>query len=181
MQLDYFSLRKMKVACLQIEPELKDWHTSVQRAESLIEGLTNESLDLILLPEMALIGYRFESREEIAPFTEVVPQDVNSLIDALENASNEEVKTDTCTFRWAFSVSKRFAPAWVVVGFAERDNDDRYFNSVLVVNYELRTCHVIRKVLHWTDDKLWATLESSVSGVEYNYQYQDLFFPRLQR
>ena len=66
-------------------------------------------------------------------------------------------------------MSKRFAPAWVAVGFPEKDSEDRYFNSALVVNHELRKIHVVRKVLLFADDKKWATLESEESGIEYNF------------
>ena len=62
-----------------------------------------------------------------------------------------------------------FSPAWVTVGFAEKDAQDRYFNSALVVNHELRIFHIVRKVILFFDDKKWATLEADVSGVEYNF------------
>ena len=50
-----------------------------------------------------------------------------------------------------------------------------------MVNYELRTMHVVRKVILFQDDKKWATLQESVTGIEYDFQCRDLFFPRLQR
>ena len=131
----------------------------------MLADLDGQALDLIMLPEMALVGYRFEDRADVAPYTETVPADISALIDSLD-----EPEADApCSFKWALRVSKRFAPAWVAVGFAERDTADNYFNSALVVNHELRVCHVIRKTLHFHDDKKWATLEASVSGIEYNY------------
>jgi len=136
----------------------------------LLDEIADEPIDLIVLPEMALIGYRFDNREDIAPYTESVPQNIGTLIDNLENDNQEEAKVNgACTFTWALKVSKRFSPAWVAVGFAERDTNDNYFNSAVVISHSQRICHVIRKTLHFTDDKLWATLESSVSGREYNY------------
>lgn len=129
---------------------------------------------------MALIGYKFESREDIGPFVEQAPADIGALIDSLD-AEEEAKDGELCSFKWALQVSRRFSPAWVALGFAEKDDEDRYFNSALVVNHELRICHIVRKVLLWFDDKKWATLESTVSGVEYNFQHRDLFFPRLQR
>ena len=134
-----------------------------------------QAVDLIVLPEMALIGYRFESREDIAPFVEQAPVSLDEVLGSLE----EEEEGEPCTFKWALRTSRRFSPAWVTVGFAEKDAQERYFNSALVINHELRIFHVIRKVLLWADDKNWATLESSVSGIEYSFQHRDLFFPRL--
>lgn len=78
-------------------------------------------------------------------------------------------------------MSKKFAPAWVAVGFAERDDNDHYFNSAMVINYTLRECHVARKVLAYEDDSKWMNVEQSVSGIEYNFQNRELMFPRLQR
>ena len=57
----------------------------------------------------------------------------------------------------------------MAVGFAEKDDENNYFNSAFIVNYELRICHVVRKVLLFDDDKKWATVEASVSGIEYNF------------
>ncbi len=54
-----------------MRPEFKNKRKSIQRAETLIEELENPSeIDLLVLPEMALIGYRFDNREDIAPYTE---------------------------------------------------------------------------------------------------------------
>ena len=113
-----------------------------------------------------MIGYKFESREDIAPFVEQVPASLDELIGRLDDAEEGE---QPCTFKWALRTSRRFTPAWVAVGFAEKDAQDRYFNSALVINHELRVCHVVRKVILYDDDKEWATLESSVSGIEYNF------------
>ena len=133
----------MKVVCVQIRPEFKNKRKSIERAESILDEISGE-VDLIVLPEMALVGYRFEDRADIAPHMESVPTDLDALLNSLDDA---EEATEPCSFKWAFKVSKRFSPAWVAVGFAEKDSEDRYFNSALVVNHELRICHVVRKVL----------------------------------
>ena len=136
----------------------------------MLEELSNEEIDLIVLPEMALIGYRFNDRADVEPFVESVPADLTPIIEAIDE--REESKEDTampCTFKWALGVSKKFAPAWVAVGFAERDESDHYFNSAMVVNYNLRECHVVRKVLAYEDDLKWMNVEQAVSGIEYNF------------
>ena len=45
---------------------------SIERAENLLDDLSIE-VDIICLPELALIGYQFESKQEIEPFCEIVP------------------------------------------------------------------------------------------------------------
>ncbi len=66
-------------------PEFKNKLKSIERAELLISQLENPSeIDLLVLPEMALIGYRFESREDIAPFTEIAPADIEALCNQIE-------------------------------------------------------------------------------------------------
>ena len=118
-----------------------------------------------MLPEMALIGYRFDNRQDIADFVEQVPDNYDQLLAGID----EEDAAIPCTFKWASRVSRSFAPAWVAVGFAEKDAQDRYFNSAVVLNYDLRICHVVRKTLLFIDDNKWASTEESVSGVEYNF------------
>ena len=128
-------------------------------------------VDLICLPEMALVGYRFENSEDVAPYSEAVPADISAIVDQIDQGIAEEVKEgeQRCSFRWALEVSKRFAPAWVAVGFVERDDQNRFFNSALLVNHQLRACHVVRKVLAYEDDNKWATVEQTASGIEYNF------------
>jgi len=155
-----------------MRPEFKNKAKSVERAEALLEEL-NGPLDLICLPEMALIGYRFDDRADIEPYTEAAPADFESIINAIDTAdpSTEESKTEAlqCSFKWALTVSKKFSPAWVAVGFAERDSEGRFFNSALVVNHQLIQCHIVRKTLLYDDDKKWASTEESASGIEYNF------------
>ena len=59
----------MNVVCVQIRPEFKNKRKSIERAESILEEITGP-VDLIALPECALIGYRFDDREDITPYVE---------------------------------------------------------------------------------------------------------------
>ena len=71
-------------------PEFKNKLKSIERAELLISELENPSeIDLLVLPEMALIGYRFDNREDIAPYTEVVPSDIEALCNQIESDAEE--------------------------------------------------------------------------------------------
>ena len=138
---------------------------------------------------MALTGYCFDDIEDIERYTEDISRDdLDAAIEELHQAEVAEKEVEghegasSFTLLWSLKISKRYSPAWVVVGFAEREPErQQFFNSALVVNYALRQCHIVRKVLLWPDDKRWANKEQDMSGIEYNYQYRDLEFPRLER
>ena len=152
----------------------------MERADSILEEIEQGSpVDLIVLPEMAFTGYKFDNREDIEPYLEAVPADIEAFLGTLDD-STESNQQEPNTFKWAFKVSRKFTSAWVAVGFGERDGD-KFYNSAMLVNYELRVCHVVRKVLLFQDDETWANLESDASGIEYNFQHRHLYFPRLDR
>lgn len=140
-----------------MRPEFKNKAKSIERAESLLAELPDQALvDLIVLPEMALIGYRFEDRADIEPYLETVPTDVDALLATLDETEEGQMP---CSFKWAFKVSRRFQSAWVVVGFGEKDDLGNFFNSALLVNFQLRQLHTTRKVLLYEDDKKWSNVE----------------------
>ena len=39
-----------------------------------------DQIDLIVLPEMALIGYRFDDKDDVLPYCEKFPESFESLI-----------------------------------------------------------------------------------------------------
>ena len=81
----------MKVSCIQIRPEFKNKRKSIERAESILDEIDqSKPVDLIVLPEMALVGYRFEDRQDIAPFVEFAPSDLDTLFGTLDEVDAEE-------------------------------------------------------------------------------------------
>ena len=91
-----------------MQPEFKNKAKSIERVESLLLTLpSNEPIDLIVLPELALIGYKFDSKDDIAPYTELVPDNLDDLITSLDTI--KEVKeVETCTFKLALKISRKF-------------------------------------------------------------------------
>ena len=179
----------LRVAVVQMDPKIFNKALNIQTANRLISGIVSP-IDLIVLPEFGLIGYCFENKEEITPLCELAPtqDDVDAMIAQIDGEENKEVEENKAgeqqpsTLEFCLKVSKRYAPAWIVVGFAEKDTEGNLFNSAMAVNYQLRTCHVIRKVLLYKVDKNWQhKLESEFSGIEHNYQYRDMLYPRLER
>ncbi|WFD28397.1 hypothetical protein MNAN1_003407 [Malassezia nana] len=60
----------MRVACVQYAPALGRVADNAERVRTLTASLQSGQVDLLVLPEMALTGYVFDSLEEIAPLLE---------------------------------------------------------------------------------------------------------------
>ena len=74
-----------------MKPQFKDKAKSIQRAESLLSELKGDTdIDLVVLPEMALVGYRFDDKEDVLPFCEQVPADIDGLIGKVDALMNGE-------------------------------------------------------------------------------------------
>jgi len=61
----------MRVACLQFTPVVGDIPGNIRKADEILKGISENSLDLLVLPELALTGYNFSSLREIKPFLSV--------------------------------------------------------------------------------------------------------------
>ena len=87
-----------------MRPEFKNKRKSIERIESVLSEIeAGQAVDLIVLPEMALVGYRFDDRADIEPFVELAPADIGALIDTLEQPEPEDGQL--CTFKWALRTS----------------------------------------------------------------------------
>jgi predicted amidohydrolase len=62
-----------KAAAIQFEPVLFEKDSNIQRLLALTEQAAEYGARLIVHPEMATIGYCWQSREEIAPYVEPAP------------------------------------------------------------------------------------------------------------
>ena len=87
-----------------MRPEFKNKRKSIERVESVLGEIeAGQAVDLIVLPEMALVGYRFEDRDDIEPYVEQAPADIGALIDTLEEPEPEDGQPST--FKWALRTS----------------------------------------------------------------------------
>ncbi|KAI1310182.1 carbon-nitrogen hydrolase [Xylaria venustula] len=132
----------MRIGCLQFAPQVGDIDDNLSRADAVLSRADPESLDLLVLPELAFAGYNFKSLQEISPFLE--PQ--GSGISAL----------------WARTVALRLNCV-VTVGYAEKEDEDskwptspEYYNSVIVVNTDGETITNYRKSFLFYTDETWA-------------------------
>ena len=105
----------MKVVCVQTNPEFKNPAKSKKRIQAVLDDL-NGPVDLIVMPEMALVGYKFISPEDIMPYCEIVC------------SQTQNITPDMTTLSFAHETSKKFQ-AWIACGFAERASDGKLYNS----------------------------------------------------
>ena len=89
----------------------------------LDEALGTSKTDLIIMPEMCLIGYLFDSREDIRPYCEPFTSD----FDAVTN--------EMPTLQFCLEMSSIYG-AWVACGFAEAAADEKLYNSQMLVNFD---------------------------------------------
>ncbi|KAM0787682.1 hypothetical protein ACM66B_003745 [Microbotryomycetes sp. NB124-2] len=127
--------RSVRIACLQLSPVFKDVEASQERADVHVNELEPRSIDLLVLPEMAFTGYNFTSRSDIEPW--------------LERAASGK------SYTWASRTALRLG-CYVFVGFPERSNEDKAFNSMLVVNPDGQLVTVYQKHFLYTTDETWA-------------------------
>lgn len=119
-----------RVAALQLAPVVGDLAGNVARATAALEQALADGADLVVMPELTTSGYVFASKDE---------------------ARAVAIGTDHACFRlWAELLAAR-PGATLVVGFAERGDDDLYNSAAVVDGSGVRA--VYRKVHLWDREK----------------------------
>ncbi|KKY35549.1 putative carbon-nitrogen family protein [Diaporthe ampelina] len=145
----------MRIGCLQFAPQVGDVDGNLSRADAALSRAHPDdldSLDLLVVPEMAFSGYNFTSLSHISPFLEHAGTGISSL--------------------WARSRALKHN-CHVVVGFPEQvDVSDRwptspeYYNSAIIVSNEGEMIGTYRKHFLYMIDETWA-LEGPGFGKDY--------------
>ncbi|KAJ4388735.1 hypothetical protein N0V93_006195 [Gnomoniopsis smithogilvyi] len=145
----------MRIGCLQFAPQVADVDKNLDRADTVLARAKPEdldSLDLLVVPEMAFSGYNFKSLQHILPCLEYEGTGVTSL--------------------WARTVALKHN-CHVIVGYPEQvDVSDKwptspeYYNSAMVVNNDGENILNYRKHFLYMIDETWA-LEGSGFGKEF--------------
>jgi predicted amidohydrolase len=100
----------MRVAVAQMEPKLAEKERNLDACLARLEEAAAAGAELIVLPEMAIPGYMFDSAEEALPYAEAIP-----------GPSTE-----------AFERECRRLGMHAVCGLLERDGDTLYNAAILV-------------------------------------------------
>jgi N-carbamoylputrescine amidase len=123
---------EIRVACVQMRPEVGELDKNVQRSIELVSSAADEGARLVVLPELCNSGYVFESRSEAWSLAEPVPD-------------------GPTTRRWLDLCRER--QVFLVAGIAERAGQ-RLFNSSVVLGPD---GHIgtFRKVHLWNKENLF--------------------------
>jgi predicted amidohydrolase len=122
----------IRVACLQMQPEIGQNEKNLQRSLELCGQAVAHGAKLLVLPELCNSGYVFESRTEA-------------------REASEEIPTGPASSAWVSFC--RDNDVYLVAGIAERAGD-RLFNSSIVIGPE---GHIgtFRKVHLWNRENLF--------------------------
>lgn len=128
---------KLKIAIIQVESVYKKpEETYNTKIKPYLATIKDKPLDFIVLPEMALMGYDFENREEIYPFCEERGKGFNFQV-AKETAINHN--------------------CYVAIGYPEKEieneEEEVLYNSCYLVNREGELVYNYRKILLFDTDK----------------------------
>ncbi|PVH73176.1 carbon-nitrogen hydrolase [Cadophora sp. DSE1049] len=129
----------MRIACLQFAPQVGDVNNNLNRADAVLSKADPQSLDLLVLPELAFSGYNFRSLEHISPFLEPTTAGTTSM--------------------WARTAASRYGCV-VTVGYPEKAGSNaewpaspEYFNSAIIVDADGNTvANYRRSPLYFADE-----------------------------
>nr|POE76206.1 protein n-terminal amidase [Quercus suber] len=143
----------MKIGTLQFSPLLGQVETNITTANSLLESA--QTIDLLVLPELAFTGYNFPSLAAITPYLEPT--------------------TAGRTTQWAIETARHMS-CYIVVGYPERATDSHgqsildesgasfNYNSIVTVSPQGAIVANYRKSFLYYTDETWA-LEGTTPAV----------------
>lgn len=126
------SERRLKVACVQLEPRVGENAANVALSCKKIDEAAELGAELIVLPELTNSGYVFRSRVEAFAAAEPIP-----------NGPSVQAWCE-CALRHGI---------YIVAGIAERDGK-RLFNSAVLLGPE-GLIGTFRKAHLWNEENLW--------------------------
>ena len=116
---------KLKIAFIHLNVRHKDLEVNRQNIIELNRKAANRGADLILNPELAVSGYSFSSRNDIAKYV---------------------ISKDDCLLTSLSEIAKEHG-AYIIIGLAERDDATWiYYNSAIVIDPDGRRICTYRKI-----------------------------------
>lgn len=99
----------LKVLICQLDSNYKSFTANTSKIESSLSRYTpSDQIDVILFPEMPLIGYHFKDSSDIEPFT--------------------EKKGEGPTFEFLSNLAKK-VKSYVICGYAEKEEKETIGNN----------------------------------------------------
>uniref|UniRef100_A0AAV1T097 CN hydrolase domain-containing protein n=1 Tax=Peronospora matthiolae TaxID=2874970 RepID=A0AAV1T097_9STRA len=126
----------MQIAIVQYDPQLGQVERNMKHVDQMVASLSkSDSIDILMLPEMAFTGYMFRNKAEVAEVAEVADEGQ--------------------TYRWCQHHARRLH-CMVTCGYVEKEGDLMY-NSMLVISPAGELVCNPRKTFLYETDKSWAT------------------------
>lgn len=118
---------------MQFEPVHGQPLQSMEKVGKMLENQSHS--DILVLPEMAFLGYTFNDKAEILPLL-------------------EEPNSNYATFQWCSQQALRLS-SYVFCGYGEKTTEN-YYNSMMVISPEGQLIENCRKKFLYVTDKTWA-------------------------
>lgn len=122
-----------QVAVMQVAPRMLDLDANVELTVSAVKTARERGADIVVLPELSLSGYMFETMDEVYSCAVTAEHPVFT--------------------RWAQALEG--SPGLVVGGFAERSGDDVHISAAMVSATGVQA--VYRKTHLWNREKRFFT------------------------
>lgn len=128
---------KLTVACVQFNAVLGNTEINIAKVRHLVSKIKKE-IDLLVLPELAITGYNFKSRQEIEPHLSELGKGPSASL--------------------ASELSRKFH-CHTVIGYPEKLHD-KIYNSALVTDNIGEVVHNYRKTHLYETDETWGCSEN---------------------
>ncbi|KAK6461744.1 carbon-nitrogen hydrolase [Scheffersomyces coipomensis] len=141
---------KLKVACLQYNPRIGQIESNIVKVKQLLskaikrDHLDEKSIDMIVLPELAITGYNFKNKQEI-----------ESSLNNLDALSGQSIK-------FGQELSQLYQ-CFIVMGYPELKNQ-KIYNSCLLISPQGSILHNYRKSFLYETDEVWGCNENPERG-----------------
>jgi len=125
----------IKALLIQYYPKFKDIESNISTLTNFLSKYTKEdNIDLIIFPEMALTGYIFDDLNDIKPYLSFY---------------NKGIQYD-----FASNLAKKLE-CYVFLGYPEKTEDNKYYNSCMIIEPNGNSLPSYRKHFLYKDDKTW--------------------------
>ncbi|KAH3674707.1 hypothetical protein WICMUC_003123 [Wickerhamomyces mucosus] len=134
---------KLRIATLQINALLGSVEENILKVEKILnKSLASPNfkpIDLLVLPEMALTGYNFQSARQLRPYLES-PSLPGKML------------------KWGSQLSQKLN-CFTVIGYPEISNNDKILNSAIVFDGNGQVLHNYNKSFLYETDEVWGCSE----------------------